>query len=96
MPDRFTHLDHVESVLPDRLKKEDHVDPETRDTLLRHYAGPLANVSTVQETYEKKQPASFWTLILKYTVVALVRRLSVLSTSKLCDHILSNSLIPPL
>ena len=43
---RVTDLDRFETLLPANIKKEGHVDEETRETLLRYYVQQLANVST--------------------------------------------------
>ncbi len=42
-------LDRFETVLPEEMKKDGHVDPQIRQTLVRYFAGPLSNVSTPQD-----------------------------------------------
>jgi hypothetical protein len=46
---RVTDLDYFESVLPENWKIDGHVDRKIRETLLRHFTGQLANVSTPQD-----------------------------------------------
>jgi hypothetical protein len=46
---RFTDLDFFEKALPADRKTNGHIDEELRHTLLLHFPGQLANVSTEQD-----------------------------------------------